>query len=218
MKPRIRGVLAPVLTPFDATLGADVGRFVAHCRWLVGAESRRWRSSAPTPRRPRSPSPSGWPSPTRCSKPAFRRAADARHRRLGPDRCGRADARMPAIRRGRRPDAAALLLQGRLRRRRVRLLRRGDRAGRQRLRADLPLSHPPGHAGADHAGADRAAAEALSGGRRRRQGFVRRLEQLEGDDRRTSLLAASTSSRRAKCSCRGRLRSAAPAASARRST
>jgi 4-hydroxy-tetrahydrodipicolinate synthase len=33
--PRLRGVLAPVLTPFDARLGADVDRFVAHCRWLV---------------------------------------------------------------------------------------------------------------------------------------------------------------------------------------
>ena len=35
MTTRIRGVLAPVLTPFDAKLGADVARFVAHCRWLV---------------------------------------------------------------------------------------------------------------------------------------------------------------------------------------
>jgi 4-hydroxy-tetrahydrodipicolinate synthase len=35
MNIRLRGVLAPVLTPFDARLGADVGRFVAHCRWLV---------------------------------------------------------------------------------------------------------------------------------------------------------------------------------------
>ena len=35
MTPRLRGVLAPVLTPFDARLDADVPRFVAHCRWLV---------------------------------------------------------------------------------------------------------------------------------------------------------------------------------------
>ena len=33
--PRLRGALAPVLTPFDATLGADLDRFVSHCRWLV---------------------------------------------------------------------------------------------------------------------------------------------------------------------------------------
>ena len=32
---RLRGVLAPVLTPFDARLAPDASRFVAHCRWLV---------------------------------------------------------------------------------------------------------------------------------------------------------------------------------------
>ena len=31
---RLRGVLAPVLTPFDAGLAPDAERFVAHCRWL----------------------------------------------------------------------------------------------------------------------------------------------------------------------------------------
>jgi 4-hydroxy-tetrahydrodipicolinate synthase len=29
------GVLPPVLTPFDAKLGPDPARFVAHCRWLL---------------------------------------------------------------------------------------------------------------------------------------------------------------------------------------
>lgn len=29
------GVLAPVLTPYDAELAPDAGRFVAHCRWLL---------------------------------------------------------------------------------------------------------------------------------------------------------------------------------------
>jgi 4-hydroxy-tetrahydrodipicolinate synthase len=29
------GVLPPVLTPFDAELGPDPARFVAHCRWLL---------------------------------------------------------------------------------------------------------------------------------------------------------------------------------------
>ncbi|WP_432239591.1 dihydrodipicolinate synthase family protein [Herbaspirillum robiniae] len=33
--PRIKGVLAPVLTPFGADLEPDLRAFVAHCRWLV---------------------------------------------------------------------------------------------------------------------------------------------------------------------------------------
>ncbi|MEO8079906.1 MAG: dihydrodipicolinate synthase family protein [Caldimonas sp.] len=33
----LRGVYAPVLTPFDAQLQPDAGRFIAHCRWLVEA-------------------------------------------------------------------------------------------------------------------------------------------------------------------------------------
>ena len=32
---RLRGVLAPVLTPFDDKLAPDAARFIAHCRWLV---------------------------------------------------------------------------------------------------------------------------------------------------------------------------------------
>ena len=32
---RLRGVLAPVLTPFRADLSADKERFIAHCQWLV---------------------------------------------------------------------------------------------------------------------------------------------------------------------------------------
>src|SRR5881398_2579 len=32
---RIRGVLAPVVTPFKADLSPDPQRFIAHCRWLV---------------------------------------------------------------------------------------------------------------------------------------------------------------------------------------
>ena len=35
MTARLRGVLAPALTPFNQRLEPDVGRFVAHCRWLV---------------------------------------------------------------------------------------------------------------------------------------------------------------------------------------
>ena len=35
MTNRIRGVLAPVVTPFDAELKPDARRFVQHCQWLV---------------------------------------------------------------------------------------------------------------------------------------------------------------------------------------
>jgi 4-hydroxy-tetrahydrodipicolinate synthase len=33
---RIRGVLSPVVTPFAPDLSPDPGRFIAHCRWLLG--------------------------------------------------------------------------------------------------------------------------------------------------------------------------------------
>src|ERR1043165_7585137 len=32
---RIRGVLAPVVTPFDKDLKPDPERFIAHCKWLI---------------------------------------------------------------------------------------------------------------------------------------------------------------------------------------
>src|SRR5258707_9919506 len=32
---RIRGVLAPVVTPFKADLAPDAERFIAHCKWLL---------------------------------------------------------------------------------------------------------------------------------------------------------------------------------------
>src|SRR5262245_46510548 len=32
---RIRGVLSPVVTPFNRDLSPDPGRFIAHCRWLL---------------------------------------------------------------------------------------------------------------------------------------------------------------------------------------
>src|SRR6266700_3838815 len=35
MKQRIRGVLAPVVTPFKADLSPDSQRFIAHCKWLL---------------------------------------------------------------------------------------------------------------------------------------------------------------------------------------
>ena len=35
MAQRIRGALAPVLTPFTSHLEPDAERFIAHCRWLV---------------------------------------------------------------------------------------------------------------------------------------------------------------------------------------
>lgn len=36
---RIRGVLAPVVTPFTKNLKPDFTRYVAHCRWLLGQGS-----------------------------------------------------------------------------------------------------------------------------------------------------------------------------------
>src|ERR1700747_3717219 len=35
MTARIRGVLAPVVTPFKADLAPDPQRFIAHCKWLL---------------------------------------------------------------------------------------------------------------------------------------------------------------------------------------
>jgi 4-hydroxy-tetrahydrodipicolinate synthase len=35
MNQRIRGVLAPVVTPFKADLSPDPQRFIAHCKWLL---------------------------------------------------------------------------------------------------------------------------------------------------------------------------------------
>jgi 4-hydroxy-tetrahydrodipicolinate synthase len=35
MSNRIRGVLSPVLTPFNQYLEPDVKRYIAHCRWLI---------------------------------------------------------------------------------------------------------------------------------------------------------------------------------------
>jgi 4-hydroxy-tetrahydrodipicolinate synthase len=35
MSQRIRGVLAPVVTPFKADLAPDSERFIAHCKWLL---------------------------------------------------------------------------------------------------------------------------------------------------------------------------------------
>jgi len=35
MSERIRGVLAPVITPFKADLAPDSQRFIAHCKWLL---------------------------------------------------------------------------------------------------------------------------------------------------------------------------------------
>ena len=33
--PRIKGLLAPVVTPFNSDLSPDAERFIAHCRWLL---------------------------------------------------------------------------------------------------------------------------------------------------------------------------------------
>lgn len=38
MTERIKGALAPVLTPFNARLEPDVKRYIAHCRWLIDSK------------------------------------------------------------------------------------------------------------------------------------------------------------------------------------
>jgi len=38
MTERIRGVLAPVVTPFKADLAPDSQRFIAHCKWLLSQD------------------------------------------------------------------------------------------------------------------------------------------------------------------------------------
>jgi 4-hydroxy-tetrahydrodipicolinate synthase len=35
---RIKGVLSPVVTPFKRDLSPDLGRFVAHCKWLLSQD------------------------------------------------------------------------------------------------------------------------------------------------------------------------------------
>ncbi|MFO1080617.1 MAG: dihydrodipicolinate synthase family protein [Reyranellaceae bacterium] len=35
---RIKGVLSPVVTPFKRDLSSDVGRFIAHCKWLLSQD------------------------------------------------------------------------------------------------------------------------------------------------------------------------------------
>ena len=36
---RIKGLLAPVVTPFDKDLNPDPARFIAHCKWLISQGS-----------------------------------------------------------------------------------------------------------------------------------------------------------------------------------
>src|SRR5216110_3119872 len=40
MSQRIRGVLAPVVTPFKADLSPDCERFIRHCQWLISQNCR----------------------------------------------------------------------------------------------------------------------------------------------------------------------------------
>src|SRR5204862_7355292 len=35
---RIKGVLSPVVTPFRRDLSPDIGRFIAHCKWLLSQD------------------------------------------------------------------------------------------------------------------------------------------------------------------------------------
>jgi len=39
---RLKGVLAPVVTPFKTDLSPDPERFIAHCRWLLSHTKRQY--------------------------------------------------------------------------------------------------------------------------------------------------------------------------------
>ena len=216
MTERIKGVLAPVLTPFNASLEPDAGRFIAHCRWLV--DNRAALAIFGTNSEAVSLSVDERLALTDALLEAGIPAAKLMP---GTGACSLSDAvtltrARRAKWRGGRADGAAVLLQGRFRRRRVRVLLGGDRARRRRAAGRLSVPHSPTHAGPHHARIDRTPAEALPKGCCRRQGLVGGLEQLEGDDRHRLRAAASTCSPPASRCCRNRWRSAEPAASARR--
>ena len=141
-------------------------------------------------------------------------AAHAGHRLLRAHRLGAAHRARHEAGRGRRPDAAAVLLQGRLRRRPLPELRGGDRAGGRPAAAPVRLPHPAGVPGADHARADRAAAQGLPGHRGGREGQLGRLEQHQGDAGRLRGRRLRRLRGQRDLPARQHARQAAPAASA----
>ena len=155
-----QGVLSPVVTPFKADLSPDAERFVRQCRWLLsqnvglavfGTNSEANSLSVEEKIELLDRLVGSGLDPARMMPGT----GSARCRLRAADRArGEAGLR-------RRADAAALLLQGRERRRPVPELRRDHRAGGGLAAARVPLSHPAGGPGADHARPRRAAAEGL---------------------------------------------------------
>ena len=130
--PLMSGVLAPVVTPFKPDYTPDRDRYLKHCRWLAAPKLR--------PRRFRDEQRSQFivarrtDVASRHARRSRRRreAHDARHRLLLDPRHGAAHETRRRPRRGRRPDAAAFLLQERERRRPLSILRRDYRSRRRR--------------------------------------------------------------------------------------
>ena len=181
---RIRGVLSPVLTPFEPDLRPAADRFLRHCRWLLdqdvglavfGTNSEANSLSVDERIELLDTLVDGGPR---------RGPHDARHRAAAhlPDTV---DLTAHAVKLG---CAGVLMLppfyykgvsdDGLFRSFAEVIERR-----RRRPAARLPLPHPAGRAGADHADVDRAAAEGVSRHRGRRQGQLRRLEEHASDAR-----------------------------------
>ena len=111
------------------------------------------------------------------------RADDAGNRMLRAHRHGAIDrARRQGRMRG-GPDAAAVLLQGRVRGRPLSHLLGSYRACGRLTPADLSLPHTPGRRGRYQAGAGRAPDEAVPDGDRGNEGQLGRLEQFQDDAR-----------------------------------
>ena len=181
---RIKGVLSPVVTPFKRDLSPDVGRFIAHCKWLLSQDCGLAVFGTNSEANSMSAEERMGLLEAIVSAGVPTDAHDARHRRLLDQRGGQGQrARHQARRRG-RADAAAVLLQGRSGGGAVPLLLGGGAAGRRRPPARLSLSHPAGLGRADHPQAGRAADEGLPEADRRHEGQLGRLAAHQEHDRR----------------------------------
>ena len=119
MTARLRGVLAPVLTPFDRRLAPDPARFVVHCRWLVanGAGLAVFGTNSEA-------ASLSVEERIRLTDALLEAGLPAARMMPGTGACSISDAvaltrHAVEERRRRRADGAAVLLQGRCRRRRV---------------------------------------------------------------------------------------------------
>ena len=211
--PRIKGVLSPVVTPFNADLSPDAERFIAQCQWLLtqncGLAVFGTNSEA-----------NSLSVNERIALLDALLAADVDPARMMPGTgcCALTDTvrltehAVKARLRG-RADAAAVLLQGRERGRAVPQFRRSDRARRRCAAAHLPVSHPAGRGRRHHAEARRAPAEGLSDRDRRHEGQLGRLEQHEDVSRRVREVGLRRLRRQRDRSCSRTCATAARAAS-----